>query len=366
MTALLPPVCVVMSHRPALFLRHGLTVVGALVACSLLTDLTQAQTDKPQQRRLVLDIELKRQGPVQHGIERGEQSLSQRWQFSALMESNGSPVPYNPLDPDDARRQLADAQRQTAAARGATPAAMPDVAAMQAQAQALQARCGQDSACLMREASALATAGMAGGAGSNRRPIDPATQARLKSYGEAAAACERQPAGRAREACQADARRRAGGGDDGPADPSLPTPYLVFNGMPVCDLQLAGRIDERVKGSYNDTYAVVQTRETAVGQDSRRDDQWCPSLMAVLDTRNGRVWASLNLVPRAVMGLTTREESNRPGQRREGLIELRWWEASDWVAGRLLRLSASGQDQAVLPAGTGQAEVRMSWRFQPA
>lgn len=360
-----------MPLRPTPFLRHGLTVAGALVACSLLADLTQAQAlpDKPQQRRLVLDIELKRQGPVQHGIEHGEQSLSQRWQFSALLETDGSPAPYNPLDPADAQRQLADGQRQAAAVRGATPAAAPDVAALQAQAQALQARCGQDSACLMREASALAAAGIAGGAGGaggGRRSVDPALQARLKSYGEAAAACERQPAGRAREACQAEARRRAGGGDEGPADGVLPTPYLVFNGIPVCDLQLAGRIDERIQGRYNDTYAVVQTRETAVGQDSRRDDQWCPSLIAVLDTRNGRVWASLNLVPRSVQGWTTREESNRPGQRREGLIELRWWEATDWVAQRLLRLSASGQDQAVLPAGAGQAEIRMSWRFKPS
>lgn len=357
-----------MSDRPALFLRHGLTVAGALLACSLLADLTQAQAvaEKPQQRRLVLDIELKRQGPVQHGIERGDQRLTQRWQFSALLQTDGSPTPYNPLDPDDARRQLADAQRQAQAMRGATPAAAPDVAALQAQAQALQARCGQDSACLMREASALAAAGMAGGAGSGRRPMDPATQARLQAYGQAAAACERQPAGRAREACQADARRRAGGGDEGPADRELPTPYLVFNGIPTCELQLAGRIDERVKGSYNDTYAVVQTQATAAGQESRRDDQWCPSLMAVLDMRNGRVWASLNLVPQAVKGVTTREESNRPGQRREGLIELRWWEATDWVAQRLLQLSASGQDQAVLPAGAGQAEIRMSWRFKPS
>lgn len=353
-----------MPYRPRPAARHGITLLLSMAAFALLADVSQAQA--APQRRLVLDIELKRQGPVQNGIERGEQALTQRWQFSALLEAQGSPVPYNPLDPDDHRRQLADAQRQAAAARPAPRAATPDAAtlqAMQAQAQALQARCGQDSACLMREASALVSTGMGGGGA--QRP-DAATQARMQAYGQAAAACERQPAGRAREACRADARRQAGGGVEAPEAEGLATPYLVFNGPMVCELQVAGRIDERVKATYNDVQGVVQVTEVAQGQETRRDDQPCPTLMAVLDTRSGRVWASLNLVPREVMAVRTREESSRHSERHEGRVALRWWEADDWVSRRLSQLSASGQDQARLPAGKGQAEIRMSWSFKPA
>lgn len=347
-------------HPPV---RHGFTLLLALAAFWLLTDVTQAQA--PQRRRLVLDIELQRQGPVQHGIERGEQSLTQRWQFSALLETDGAPTPYNTLDPNEQHRQLADAQRNVAATRGAARAPMPDAAALQAQAQALQARCGQDNACLMREASALVSASMGQAGPAGQPPMDAATQGRMQAYGNAVAACERQPAGKPRDACRTEARRQAGGGVEAPEDNGPATPFLVFNGISACELKLVGRIDERVKGSYNDVQGVVRTAETAQGQETRRDDQWCPSLIAVLDTRNGRVWASLNLVPRDVMGVSTREEGSRPSQRHEGRIALRWWEADDWVAQRLTRLSPSGQDQARLPAGAGQSEIRMSWSFKP-
>lgn len=351
--------------RPAA--RHALTTLLSLAAFWLLVDATEAQT--AHQRRLVLDIELKRQGPVQHGIERGEQSLSQRWQFSALLETDGAPSTANPLDPDDPQRQLADAQRRSAAMRPAPRAAVPDaqsLQAMQAQAQALQARCGQDDACLLREASAMASASLGQAAAPGQPRMDAGTQARIQAYGHAVAACERQPAGKTREACRADARRQAGGGAEAPEDNGPATPYLVFYGVPACGLQLSARIDERTKGSYNDVQGVIHTAETAQGQETRRDDVWCPSLMAVLDARNGRVWASLSLVPRDVMGVSTRDEGHRQHQRREGRISLRWWEADDWVARRLLQLSASGQDQARLPAGQGQAEIKMSWRFKPA
>lgn len=353
------------NHRSSL-----LTALLALAAFCLLVDNTQAQT--AQQRRLVLDIELKREGPVQSGAERGEQQLSQRWQFSALLETDGSPLPYNPLDPEDHRRQLADAQRQAAAVGAAPRAATPDaqtLQAMQAQAQALQARCGQDSACLMREAATLVSASMGtagpGTAAGTRPRMDAAAQARMQAYGQAVAACERLPAGKARDACRADARRQAGGGADAPEDSGPATPYLVFNGVPACQLQLATRIDERVKGSFNDVQGVIQFTETAQGQETRRDEQVCPTLMAVLDTRNGRVWASLNLVPRDVQGVSSREQSNGRRERHEGRITLRWREAEDWVGRRLLQLSASGQDQARLPAGKGQADIRMSWSFKP-
>jgi hypothetical protein len=336
--------------------RTALTLLLGFAGFWLLADTGQAQS--PQQRRLVLDIELQRQGPVQAGAERGEQRLSQRLQLSALLQTDGTPIPYNPLDPDDHRRQLQAAQAAQRMATAAPMAPMPDMAAMQARAQALQARCGQDSACLMREASALSAAGVAGG--------DRNTQARLQAYGEAAAACERQPAGKLREACQAQARRQAGGGVDAPADRELATPYLLFTGPMACGLQLTAKLDDRVQGRFDDVQGVVHYTETAQGSETRRDDLPCPTLQAVLDTRNGRVWTAIGLVAQEVQGVRTREETGRRAQRHEGRIGLRWMEAQAWLQQRLVQLSAEGQDQARLPAGAGQAEIKMKWSFRPA
>ena len=329
-----------------------LTVLLALVGAGLLADGAVAQA---QQRRLVLDVELQRHGAVQGGADRGQQRLAQRWQLSALMHSDGTPVPYNPLDPDDHRRQLEAAQSAQRRAVAVPMAPMPDIAAMQAKAQALQARCGQDSACLMREASALTAATM-----------PASTQGRLQAYGQAAAACERQPVGKAREACQANARRQAGGGVDAPEDSGPVTPYLLFTGAMACGLQLTASLDERVEGSFNDVQGVVRYTETAKGSETRRDDTPCPTLQAVLDTRNGRVWTALGIVPQDVQAVRTREETNRRAQRHEGRMGLRWMEAQDWLQQRLVKLSDEGQDRARLPAAGGQSDVRLKWSFRPA
>ncbi|MFG6430258.1 hypothetical protein [Roseateles sp. LYH14W] len=329
-----------------------LTLLVALAGFFLLADGAQAQA---QQRRLVLDIELQRQGPVQAGADRGEQKLSQRWQLSALLQSDGTPIPYNPLDPDDHRRQLQAAQSAQRMASAAPVVPMPDVAAMQAQAQALMARCGQDRECLMREASALTAATMPASA-----------QGRLQAYGNAAAACERQPAGKARTACQAEARRQAGGGVDAPEDSGPATPYLLFTGVMSCGLQLTAKLDDRVQGRFNDVQGVVSYTETSQGQETRRDDLPCPTLQAVLDTRNGRLWTALGTVPQDVQGVRTREETNRRPQRHEGRLGLRWLEAQAWLQQRLVQLTSEGQDQARLPAGAGQAEIKLKWSFRPA
>ncbi|RZI94509.1 MAG: hypothetical protein EOP39_30420, partial [Rubrivivax sp.] len=260
-----------------------LTLLLAVAGSCLLADGAQAQTG--QQRRLVLDVELQRQGPVQAGADRGEQRLSQRWQLSALLQGDGVPNTSNPLDPQDQQRQLQVAQRQAAAA---PMAPMPDIAAMQAQATALQARCGQDRACLMREASTLSAASMPG--------VNRGSQGVMVGYGNAAAACERQPGGKSRDACRADARRKAGGGADLPEDGGPATPYLLFTGSMACALQLTAKLDDRVQGRFNDVQGVVSYTETAQGQEVRRDDSACPTLQAVLDTRSGRLWTSLGIL----------------------------------------------------------------------
>lgn len=339
--------------------RTVLTLLLGLASFWLLADTTQAQAAR--QRRLVLDIELQRQGPVQSaGGDRGEQKLNQRWQLSALLETDGTPSLSNPLDPEDQRRryQAAQSTQQRMAATAAPMAPMPDVAAMQAKAQALQARCGQDTACLMREASALSAAAMPG--------VNPASQGRLQAYGNAAAACEKQPAGKAREACRAEARRQAGGGVDAPEDSGPATPYLHFNGVTACGLQTTAKLEDRVKGSFGDVQGMVAYTETALGQETRRDDTPCPTLLAVLDTRNGRLWTSLGVLALDVQGVRTREEAGRKAQRHEGRLSLQWLEAQAWLQQRLAQLSAEGQDQARLPAGTGQTEIKLKWSFKPA
>src|SRR5678816_1923746 len=174
----------------------------------------------------------------------------------------------NPLDPEDGKRQFERAQRsqqriQAAQAKvGNAPAPAPDVAAMQARAQQMMAKCGQDRECLMREASAMSAAQAAGG--------DRATQARLQAYGQAAAACEKQQ-GKAREGCQADARRKAGGGEDEPDD-TIETPYLMFTGRAGCRLEAKIKIDNRVEGSFNDVQGVVPFTETTQAEQTRRED----------------------------------------------------------------------------------------------
>jgi hypothetical protein len=335
--------------------RAQLTLAAALAGLCLLAEPSHAQT--AQQRRLVLDIELQRQGPVQAGADRGEQKLVQRWQLSALLATDGTPTLFNPLDPDDQQRRYQAAQASQRMAANAPMAPMPDVAALQAKAQALQARCGQDTACLMREASALSAAAMPG--------ANPGSQGRLQAYGQAAAACEKQPAGKAREACRAEARRQAGGGADAPEDNGPATPYLHFNGVMACGLQITAKLDDRVRGSFADVQGQVAYTETASGQETRRDDTPCPTLLAVLDTRNGRLWTSLGILAQDVQGVRTREETGRKAQRHEGRMPLQWLEAQAWLQQHLLQLGTEGQDQARLPAGAGQTEIKLKWSFKP-
>ncbi|HUG25209.1 hypothetical protein [Piscinibacter sp.] len=313
-------------------------------------------------RRLKIDLEVRRDGTVQHGAEQGRGRLVQQLTLTAVLHSDGTPMPNNPLDPDAGKRQLERAQRsqqrmQAAQAKyGSTPAPAPDLAAMQARAQQLMARCGQDRECLMREASTLSAAQVAGG--------DHATQARLQAYGQATAACERQPA-KAREACQADARRRAGGGEDEP-DEVVETPYLMFTGRAGCRLETTVKIDGRVEGSFQDVQGTVPYTETAQAQQTRRDDSLCPLLQVVLDQRNGRVWTHVMAVDSAP-GVQVRSEKGRAPQRHEGPLALRWMEAGPWIQQRLVKLSAGGEDRVRLPAaGGGQAEAVLRWRFEPA
>lgn len=339
------------------FIRPAAQSILAL--CLLVAGAGTANADSA--RRLKIDLELRRDGSMHSGADQGRGRLEQKLTLTAVLHTDGSPMPSNPLDPEDGKRQLERAQRsqqrvQSAQGRhGSAPAAAPDLAAMQAQAQQLMARCGQDRECLMREASAISAAQVAGG--------DRATQARLQAYGQAAAACERQPA-KAREACQGDARRRAGGGED-EADEVVETPYLMFFGRPGCRLETTVKIDGRVEGSFQDVQGTVPFTETAQAQQTRRDDTLCPLLQVVLDQRSGRLWTHVMAVD-AAPGVHMRSEKGRSPQRSEGPVPLRWMEAGPWIQQRLSRLSDGGEDRTQLPAtGGGRTEVVLRWRFEP-
>jgi len=356
-----------MNPTPArLSLPLAATLLLALAAAAL---DTPAHAAAPAQRRLQLTIDATRQGPMQLGGDRGRGMLTQQLVMNVVLHSDGTPSTNNPLDPEDGKRQLERAQRsqqrvQDALARqGRTsaPTASPaDVQSMQARAMQMQAKCGSDRDCLMREAMAMSSAQVARG--------DASVQARLQGYGSAVQACERQhAAGKAREACIAQARRAAGGGeDDGPPDEVVETPYLHFSGRAACGLDVATKIDERIEGSFNDVQGVVPFTETTQAEARVRDDTACPLVQVVLDTRNGRLWTSLGMAMRDVPGVTVRSEKGRAPQRSEGRHSLRWHEGQDWVAKRLSNLNAGGEDQARLPAGGGQIELRMRWRFDPA
>lgn len=351
---------------PRLSLPLAATLLLALGAATL---DTPAHAAAANQRRLQLTIDYTRQGTTQLGADRGKGVLTQQLVMNVLLHSDGTPATNNPLDPEDGKRQLERAQRsqqrvQDALARqgrSSAPMASPaHMQAMQARAMQMQAKCGTDRDCLMREAMAMSSAQVARG--------DASVQARLQGYGNAVQGCERQhAAGKAREACIAQARRAAGGGeDDGPPDEVVETPYLHFSGRAACGLDVATKIDERIEGSFNDVQGVVPFTETTQAEGRVRDDTSCPLVQVVLDTRNGRLWTSLGMAMRGVQGVTVRSEKGRTPQRSEGRHSLRWHEGEDWIAKRLSNLNAGGEDRTKLPAGGGQVEVRMRWRFEPA
>lgn len=337
-------------------------VIPSLLAPCLLLLACAGPAAADTARRLTINLELRRDGAVPSGAVQGRGRLEQTLRLTAVLHSDGSPMVNNPLDPEDGRRQFERAQRsqqriQAAQARlGSTPAAAPDLTTMQARAQQLMARCGQDRECLMREASALGAAQQPGG--------DRAPQSRLQAYGQGVAACERQPAA-AREACRADARRRAGGGAEEP-DEVVEAPYLMFFGRPGCRLETNVKIDGRVEGSFQDVQGTVPYVETTQASETRRDDALCPLLQVVLDQRTGRLWTHVMVVDSAA-GVQVRSEKGRAPQRSEGPVSLRWMEAAPWIQQRLSELGDGGEDRKQLPApGGGRTEVVMRWRFEPA
>lgn len=347
------------------------SVVSALTLAMASPSATAAQAS---QRRLQIHIDYLREAGVQQGAEQGRGRLMQTLALNALLHSDGIPMPNNPLDPDDGRRQAERAQQaqqrvQSALAKQGRPAAPTaaavDMAAMQARAQQMQARCGSDRDCLMREAMAMSAVQVAGG--------NASVQSRLNAYGAAVQVCERKaPAGAARDACISNARRQAGGADDETdRDEDVETPYLFFIGKPGCQIDLATQVDDRIEGSFQDVQGSVAFTQTAQAEQRQRDDSACPLLQAVLDTRNGRLWTNGPGLAREARGVMVRSEKGRKAERSEGGVALRWHEAGDWVNRQLQNLSPRGANEVKLPAGVagrndGQVRVRMRWSFEAA
>jgi hypothetical protein len=311
--------------------RSGPTVLHALLLAATLVAAPAWSRDRPQQRQLVLQLDLQRQGPVQAGAERGQQQLRQQWRLEASLESAGVLMINNPLDPDDARRAAERALApQPPAARRAAGNGRPVTAAqgqalqadMQARVQAMQARCGADPACLARESAAIS------------RGMQAALQ--------------------------------AAGGSATPAVPDAEPEarFLHFAGAANCRLQATGRIDGTVRGSYNDVQGVVAYSETQKGEETLRDPVHCPGVMAVLDVKSGRVWVAFPTLPQQTRGATTREVQGRAPRVTQGAIGLRWWEGQEWLSQRLHNLTERGSDAFQHSAAGLKVELRAEWSFR--
>jgi hypothetical protein len=352
-------------------LRIPLTLAVALLSAAVFP-LDALAAD--QAARLTLSVELQRQARTALGAEHGQMKLTQRAEYAITLVSDGARLSSNPLDPAEAGRQLAQAQRAQAkvqaalAANAARPtarsAAPMDMQAMQAMAQRIQAQCGIDRDCLMREASQFSAAQVAAQA---KPGGDPALAGRLQAYGAAYRDCERQhPAGPQREACANRARVQAGGVAD-EAEETIETPYLLFRALPSCQPAGSLSLDERIEGSFADVQGQVAFSETRQADNRRASAAFpCGTQMAVLDTRNGRLWVGSPVLGLQVQGVSVRSERGRAPQRQEGLQELRWHEAAPWLTERLSKLDRQGSAETTLPAGVdGKTQVRLQWRWQP-
>ncbi len=359
------------------FSLHRLTTPLTLLAALIGAWATPLPAEAAEQAmRLQLSAELQRQAATQLGAEAGRMQLRQRAEYTLTLVSDGERLASNPLDPDEPARQAAAGQRaqQTvnaglaaAAARTSThppgrqPAPAMDMAAMQAMAQRLQAQCGQDRDCLMREASRFSAQQVSMQTGGH-----PAVATRLQAYGDAVRGCERQhAAGAAREACINRARVQAGGEADAP-EAEAETPYLLYRAQASC--QPAGKLvlDERISGSFADVQGQVAFSETRQADDARSAAAFpCGTQMAVLDTRNGRLWVASPLLGLEAHGTAVRSERGRAPQRQAGPQRLDWHEAGPWLNARLLNLDKTGSADATLPAGPdGKTQVRLQWRWQ--
>lgn len=318
------------------------TLLVSLLAALLLAEPAAAQGhDRPSTRRLQLTVELQRQAALGPGTDIGRSRLVQKVEVDVLLHGDGTPLVQNPLDPDDARRHLERGQRTqqrveaALAARGlsATPSFdAQQAAAWQARGQQMQARCGQDRDCLLREAMAL----------------QQQMQAQMQQA--AAAAPRRGPPVPA---------------DDGD-DEVVETPYRLFQGHAGCRLDVRTRIDLRIEGHFADVQGQVPFVQTAQADERVRDEQRCPLLQVVLDTRDGRLWTNVVQALPLPRGVHERTERGRRPQRSEGEVALRWHETEAWLQQRLTRLSAAGEAREQRPAPDGRAEMTLRWRFAPA
>jgi hypothetical protein len=312
------------------------TVLVSLLAALLLAEPAGAQGhDRPATRRLQLTVELQRQSALGPGTDIGRSRLVQSLTIDVLLHGDGTPLPNNPLDPDDARRQAEHGLRtqrrvQAAlAARGLSAAPSIDAsqaAALQARGLQIQARCGQDRDCLLREAMAL--------------------QQQMQALQQVPQAAAAAPA------------------DDGEDEPDE-TPYRLFQGRAGCRLDLQTRVDLRIEGHFADVQGNVPFTQTAKADEHQRDGSRCPLLQAVLDVRDGRLWTNaVDAVP-PPRGVHERAERGRRPQRSDGEVALRWHEAEAWLQQRLTRLNAAGEDHMQLPAPGGRTEVTLRWRLAP-
>jgi len=90
--------------------------LALMLGMALVMGRAALAAEQPQQRRLVLQLDLHRQGPAASGAKRRQHRLSQHWRLDALLASGGVLMINNPLDPEDAHRR-AEAVLNVGAAR---------------------------------------------------------------------------------------------------------------------------------------------------------------------------------------------------------------------------------------------------------
>jgi hypothetical protein len=112
--------------RPLLWPRSAYPLVSllAVLAFASLASLpAQAAGDPPaQQRRLVLEVDMTRQGRVSNGTEAGQEQRRQHWRVALVFSNGGERTTSNPFDSRSSDAALTQAQRaQAQAGLGFTP-----------------------------------------------------------------------------------------------------------------------------------------------------------------------------------------------------------------------------------------------------
>jgi Skp family chaperone for outer membrane proteins len=322
-----------------------------ILSCLSLCTLVVCASAQADERIGTFTVEIRVKG-TQHWAaaqDYADSTLSEYYKVVTHVKSDGEAVSYNPLDPNDAQRQMAKAaavQRRVNAVLGAhapeRPATQAEYQARQQalaeQAQRDQIACGADTACLMQLAMKYAQA-----------------TASIETPGLDVDAVDL-------DAASADQPR-----------------YLSYLGYENCPTQIEIRIKRHSKGAYADVAGMIPftEREEATRSGPDPTNMQCFSQQAIYDLVDQQIH-SYGFRPPQARGQSLRTEPYRETRNDDAEIS-GTIAAMDWVNEQLRHAPASGTRSTTLssPAqalvGTagadarfsGTLEVSLSWRFDP-